>query len=137
MSFWRRLLKIFRPERSSSTLTFELEQELVHSLQILAARQECSKEEMAADLLSMALAQQDTGEETWQCWNALTPREQEVVALVCLGYTTREIATRLVISSETVKSHIRHTLVKFRLSRRSELRRVLVDWDFSAWDRDP
>ena len=55
-------------------------------------------------------------------------------ALVCLGYTNRQIAARLVISVETVKSHIRNILYKFNLHSKRELGLLLGDWDFSAWD---
>lgn len=39
-------------------------------------------------------------------WESLSERQQEVAALACLGCTNAEIATRLDISLETVKTHI-------------------------------
>jgi DNA-binding CsgD family transcriptional regulator len=66
-------------------------------------------------------------------WYSLSPREQQVAALICLNYTSRQIAARLRISPETVKTHTRNLLSKFDLRTRVELRELLADWDFSAW----
>jgi DNA-binding CsgD family transcriptional regulator len=57
-----------------------------------------------------------------------------VTALTCLGYTNRQIAARLVLSPETVKTHLRNVLRKFDLPTKAELRRALADWDFGDWD---
>ena len=50
----------------------------------------------------------------------LTPREQEVLALVALGATDQEIADKLVISIHTAKSHMRNILSKLHLCHRYE-----------------
>jgi len=50
----------------------------------------------------------------------LTGREREVLALVALGKTNREIAAQLVISDATARNHISHIFEKLGLSRRSE-----------------
>ena len=42
----------------------------------------------------------------------LTDREEEVLALVAQGCTNGEIASRLVVSTATVKTHINHLLAK-------------------------
>jgi DNA-binding CsgD family transcriptional regulator len=55
--------------------------------------------------------------------------------LVCLDYTNRDIANRLVISIDTARSHVRNILYKFNLHSKGELRVVLADWDFSAWEK--
>ncbi len=44
--------------------------------------------------------------------DGLTPREVEVLRLVCDGLTNPEIAERLVISEHTVKTHINHLFAK-------------------------
>ena len=61
----------------------------------------------------------------------LTPREQEVLALLAEGLTNPEIAERLVISHSTARTHVSHILSKLDVSNRAEavalaLRRELV-----------
>ena len=48
----------------------------------------------------------------------LTPREWEVLDLLCTGQSTDEIAATLVLSSETVRSHIKNLLRKLGVSSR-------------------
>lgn len=51
----------------------------------------------------------------------LTPREQEIMALLVEGYSSKEIAEKLVISSSTVHSHSSNLMTKLNLSKRHEL----------------
>jgi DNA-binding CsgD family transcriptional regulator len=50
----------------------------------------------------------------------LTRREREVLELITSGATNIRIAEQLVISEGTVKSHVKHTLRKLRVSNRAE-----------------
>jgi DNA-binding CsgD family transcriptional regulator len=50
----------------------------------------------------------------------LTQREHEVLALLAEGASNAAIASRLVISEATVKSHVRHILRKLRAANRTE-----------------
>jgi len=50
----------------------------------------------------------------------LTPREWEVLDLLCAGRSTDEIAGTLVLSSETVRSHIKNLLRKLGVRSRGE-----------------
>jgi DNA-binding CsgD family transcriptional regulator len=50
----------------------------------------------------------------------LTARETEVIALVSSGATNNEIASALVISESTVKSHVKHILRKLGAANRAE-----------------
>jgi DNA-binding NarL/FixJ family response regulator len=44
--------------------------------------------------------------------DGLTPREAEVLALIAEGLTNAEIASRLVVSAATVKTHVNHIFAK-------------------------
>lgn len=50
----------------------------------------------------------------------LTAREREVLNVLALGYTNREIADQLCIGIETVKTHLNSIYSKFSVSRRSQ-----------------
>jgi DNA-binding CsgD family transcriptional regulator len=50
----------------------------------------------------------------------LTPREYEVLALLCLRLTDREIADRLFIGQRTVSNHVGNILAKLGASNRRE-----------------
>jgi signal transduction histidine kinase/DNA-binding CsgD family transcriptional regulator len=50
----------------------------------------------------------------------LTAREREVLRLIVQGLTNRDIAARLYISVETVKSHVHHIVQKMRVKDRTQ-----------------
>jgi DNA-binding CsgD family transcriptional regulator len=133
---WRRLLRLLGYRRAPR-LTFEVDQRLIRSLQELAEREQRPRDQVAADLLGYAMAQRRQAEKKLERWQGLSPREQEIAALTCLGYTNRQIAARLRISPETVKTHNRNVLRKLGVGSKIELRRLLADWDFSAWETPP
>ena len=51
----------------------------------------------------------------------LTPREIEVLNLIGIGCTNREIALQLYIAEATVKSHVTHILNRLNLRNRSQI----------------
>jgi DNA-binding CsgD family transcriptional regulator len=50
-----------------------------------------------------------------QRWQSLTKREKQVVALLCQGKSTREIATQLDTKTGTIDTHISNAFHKFDL----------------------
>lgn len=54
-------------------------------------------------------------------WEALTPAERRVVALVGEGLNNGQIAQRLFVTRETVKSHVSHAFTKLGVSNRTGL----------------
>lgn len=74
-------------------------------------------------------------ERTWMARtirDALTPRETEILQLLAEGHGSAAIATRLVISADTVQTHVRNLLGKLGVGSRLEavalaLRMGIVD----------
>jgi DNA-binding NarL/FixJ family response regulator len=58
--------------------------------------------------------------------DALTPREREVLALLAQGMTNKEIADQLVITTNTVKRHLKSIFVKLDVHTRSAAAAVAV-----------
>lgn len=50
----------------------------------------------------------------------LTPREEQILALLAKGHSTREIAQGLSISPSTVRNHVQHILRKLQVHTRLE-----------------
>ncbi len=57
----------------------------------------------------------------------LSPREREVLRLIARGYTYKEVAKDLTISTKTVESHVSSVLRKLPLSTRHELTKWATD----------
>jgi len=53
----------------------------------------------------------------------LTPRERDVLRLIARGYSYKEVARELSISTKTVESHVSAVLRKLQLSNRHQLTR--------------
>jgi DNA-binding NarL/FixJ family response regulator len=51
---------------------------------------------------------------------SLSPRQQSVLRLISLGLSNKSIARELGITPDTVKSHARQVLAKFRAKNRAE-----------------
>lgn len=58
----------------------------------------------------------------------LTPRELDVLRVVCAGATNMEAATELGLSPETVKSYLRSAMRKLGSTNRTAAARVALQW---------
>jgi len=112
---------------------FVFDEELHRSLLELAGRESRPVSEVATEMLAFGLADRLAKEEYYWRWRLLTTREQQVVALVCRGFSSRQIAALLVVSPETVKSHTRNALRKFKLRDKTQLRKILTGWNFGEF----
>lgn len=134
MGIWHTFQKLFRSGvNTSSQRSFALDGDLLLSLEQLAQHRRSTPREVAADLLARELQAVEVERETWEKWQVLTEREQQVAALICSQYRTNQIAQRLQIAPETVRSHVHNILNKMKLPNRIALRQSLADWDFSSW----
>jgi DNA-binding NarL/FixJ family response regulator len=80
--------------------------------------------------VAQALAAAAAGRRTWDVRHpgiaVASPRELEVLGMIAAGYQTADIAERLVLSSETIKSHVQNLLLKFGAHTRAEAVAIAV-----------
>ena len=120
MSLWQNLQRLLGFSRPNNHLSLEMDQNLIRSLERLAQREQRPETELAAELLSMALVQRKEAEINLRHWEALSPREQQVTALICLGYTNPQIAAQLMLSQQTVKTHVHKIFRKMNVNTRTQ-----------------
>jgi DNA-binding CsgD family transcriptional regulator len=128
-------LRDFLPWRQHGRLLplVHIRPELLTAVAQIAAQENLPVGTVVNDLLRFALAERGEANAALATWQHLTDREKEVAVLIWLGLTNAEIAQRLVLSPNTVKTHIRHILDKFGLNSKEALRRELAGLDFSDW----
>jgi len=90
---------------------------------VLAGQFWLGREEVADIVRSLLRSGSDAGSrgEATPDSLPLTPREREVVSTVVQGLSNREIATKLVVSEDTVKHHLTNVYDKLGVSSRVEL----------------
>ena len=133
MSILQRLLYWIGLRPTPGPRHYEISESLQVTLKSLAEHERRPEHELIQDLFAAGLTQYRSFEELWDKWESLSPREQAATALTCLGFTNRQIAARLSLSPDTIKTHIRNVLFKFGLNSKAELRHILAGWDFSGW----
>ncbi len=135
MSIWHTFQKFLRPEENSATCrSFAWDGELLVSLERLARYRGSTPREAAAEMLARELREVEMERRTRKKWQALTEREQQVATLVCKQLRTNQIAARLQIAPETVRSHVHNILTKLGLPNRVALRQLLGEPDFEEFE---
>ncbi len=94
--------------------------ELVRAVRIAAAGGTYLQPELGARMATLADGLDGPVDE-------LSAREVEVLRLIALGHTNREIADQLVLSVRTVESHRAHLHQKLRCASRAELVRFALE----------
>ena len=84
--------------------------------------------------MAFGLEQQAQRARAERTLEALTPRQRQVTWMTAQGQTNRQIAQALVISPETVKTHMRHALAQLGLRSKAELRMLLLDLGMRWWE---
>ncbi len=75
--------------------------------------------EIAAEAVESAA--EESGKETEDLYDLLTDREKQVLRLVAMGQSNKEVADALGISVKTAMSHREHLMEKLRLRNRTDL----------------
>jgi DNA-binding CsgD family transcriptional regulator len=122
-------------KRKREARWFQLDEPMLTELKDLAKREHRRVRDVEAELIEEGLAIMQAKQELIKKWKSLSPREQQVVALACRGYTYGQVALKLGISVETVKTHIRNTMNKIDVHGLGVLQKTFSGWDFSEWEK--
>jgi DNA-binding NarL/FixJ family response regulator len=114
-------------------LLVEVGPDLFAHLRRAARLRRSSPQALARDLLTRGLAQETLRAHTEAVLGSLTPREAEVLWQAARGRTNRQIAAALVVSPETVKTHVRNILLKLDLRSKADLRLLMLDLGLRWW----
>jgi DNA-directed RNA polymerase specialized sigma24 family protein len=117
MTLWQQLQAVVE-HTNAVQVSSTVDDNLLRSVRDLSVREGYQPDEMILILLDQAVKNRRLKDRAHRSWDTLSPREKQVAALVCAGLTGRQIAARLVVSPETIKTHVRHI-------------RLLPDW----WSR--
>lgn len=130
----RRLRELFQKKKGEDEpRIFLKDEEIVTLVRKVSQQQGRSEEEVMTDFTKAGWDQLQQENEMMERWDSLSQRERQVVALICLGYRNYQIAEKLVIAPETVKTHLQNIFAKFNLRSSKELRFALKDWNFIEW----
>jgi two-component system response regulator NreC len=104
-----------------------VESELINAIQAVARGEIYIHPSMTRALLREPTARSPS---PTCAWEPLTPRENDVLRLIVLGYTNRQAADELGLSVRTVESHRANLMGKLGLKSRVELVRWAADNGF-------
>jgi DNA-binding CsgD family transcriptional regulator len=129
--------QLYVSERGASPVEFSLTADVLPSrhLAVFIPPEESADAELASPL--------DPGA-AWQSLPAvaggqveLTEREHEIMTLVAAGLQSAEIAERLFLSSETVKSHVHHAMGKLGAHTRAGAVTIALVTGQISWELPP
>lgn len=111
------IIRLFTTHRIHGVISTETGTELFHkALQTIHADEIwIDNQKLKALLQNLPPEENSTGREYF------SRREREIVILIADGCRNREIATRLNVSEQTVKSHVSHIFRKAKVTSRTQL----------------
>jgi DNA-binding CsgD family transcriptional regulator len=127
------LRRLFARAHAQPHPSIEVEPDLFARLRRAARARYSSPQALARDLLARGLEQEALKAHAEAVLGSLTPREAEVLWRAAYGHTNRKIADALVISPETVKTHVRNILLKLGLRSKADLRLLMLDLGLRWW----
>ena len=95
--------------------------ELLHAVRSVSEGQAVLSPSVARRLIDELASHPDRHRPVPERLEELTPREREVMGLVAMGLTNREIAERLVVSPATAKTHVSRAMLKLHAHDRAQL----------------
>ncbi len=109
---------------SGYVLKLSAAEELIEAIRIVAAGGVYVDQQMAEKITNGYIRSQFLKGEIRH--KELTTREEEVLRLIALGYSNKEISSQLTISVKTVESHKANLMQKLELRNRTEIVRYAV-----------
>lgn len=95
--------------------------ELLRAVRTVAAGGALLSPSLTCRLIDEFVSQPDPRRPAPEGLEELTAREREVMSLVALGLTNRQIAQRLVVSPATAKTHVSRAMLKLQARDRAQL----------------
>jgi DNA-binding NarL/FixJ family response regulator len=95
--------------------------ELVRAVEALARGEVLLSPTLTRRLIAEFISRPEPACPSPELLDELTPREREVVALVALGLSNREIAEQLVVTPATAKAHVSRAMIKLHAHDRAKL----------------
>jgi DNA-binding CsgD family transcriptional regulator len=139
MSIWYRFLYLIGLRPNPDSRTYQISESFHLTLVTLAQHEGRPETEVFPDLLAAGLTQYVSNDALWHKWRSLSAREQEVTALICLGYNRNQIAEVLGVTPGTIKTHMESIYQTYEVHTAKHLAALLKHWDMLGWweNRDP
>ncbi len=98
--------------------------ELIDAIRATYKNQKFLDREIVTDLVEGVFS--GSGKKSVVADGLLSDRETEIIRLIAVGYTNKEVASQLKISVKTVETHKARAMAKLQLESRAELMRYAV-----------
>ncbi len=127
------LRQMFQAGASGYLLKRTAGEELAQALRIVAAGGAYLDPTLAGRMVSTLVNQSVSKNKSLVVGSKLSDREREVLRLIALGYSNKEIAIQLDLSAKTIETYKARLIEKLGLSSRSELVRYALN---QGWLQD-